>query len=93
MPTLALHYFGLLSITILQEDPSSDFSELGKELLGGFMLAVVIAVAYTFIKLRLRDKKPPTQFLSISSDDHPTRAPHVGIPARGPEESANIAHE
>lgn len=80
MPTLALYYLGLLSLTILQEDPSSDFGELGKELLGGFIVAVVVAVAFTFIKLRLRDKKPPAEFISISR-------------VKGADESAKIAHE
>jgi hypothetical protein len=27
----------------------------------------VVAVAITFIKLRLRDKKPPAEFISINS--------------------------
>jgi hypothetical protein len=80
MHTLVLHNLGLLSITILQEDPSSDFSELGKELLGGFVLAVVVAVAFTLIKLRLRDKQPPSKFISISSVNEP-------------DEPAKVAHE
>jgi hypothetical protein len=80
MITLALYYLGLLSITILQEASGSDFSELGKQLLGGFLLAVVVAVAFTFIKLRLRDKKPAAQFISISS-------------AREPDETVKVAHE
>ena len=65
--TLALCHFGLLSIALLQADAASDFSDLGMELLGGFVLAVVVAVAFTLIKLRRRDKRPPTQFISISS--------------------------
>ncbi|HEY3042318.1 MAG TPA: hypothetical protein VGJ66_26550 [Pyrinomonadaceae bacterium] len=68
MPTaIALYHFSLLLISVLQDEISSDFDGLGKQLLAGFVLAVVVAVAYTFIKLRLRDKKPPAQFISISS--------------------------
>lgn len=80
MRTFALYYLELLSLTILQEASDSDFGELGKQLLGGFLLAVVVAVAFTFIKLRLRDKKPPAQFISISS-------------VREPDESAKVAHD
>lgn len=65
--TLVLHHLWLLSITILQDDTFSDFGDLGKYLLGGFVLAVVVAVAYAFIKLRWRDQKAPEQFISISS--------------------------
>jgi hypothetical protein len=64
---IALHHLSLFLINILQEETSSDFSDLGKKLLGGFVLAVVVAVAYTFIKLRLRDKNPPAAFISITS--------------------------
>ena len=70
MPTIlapALCHFSLLAIIYLEDNPSADFNDLGKQLLGGFVLAVVVAVAFTFIKLRLRDKKPPAQFISISS--------------------------
>jgi len=76
--TLVLHHLGLLSISILQDDTFSDFGDLGKQLLGGFAIAVVVAVAYAFIKLRLRDQKPATQFISISSSkgpDLPTKPP------------------
>jgi hypothetical protein len=74
---LAFYHLGLLSITFLQADASSDFSDLGKKLLGGFVLAVVVAVAYTFIKLRLRDKKPPAQFISINPFPRTDESPKV----------------
>ena len=81
MPTIlapALCHFSLLAIIYLEDNPSADFNDLGKQLLGGFVLAVVVADAFTFIKLRLRDKKPPAQFLSISSfqkTDETVKAP------------------
>jgi hypothetical protein len=76
MPTrLAFYYLSLISISLLQDDTSSDFDGLGKKLLGGFALAVVVAVAYAIIKLRLRDKKPPTEFLSINSFQRTDEAP------------------
>jgi hypothetical protein len=65
--TLVLHQLCFLSITILQDAAATDLGDLGKQLLGGFVLAVVVAVAYAFIKIRLRDQKPAEQFISISS--------------------------
>lgn len=65
--TLALYYLYLFSILFLEEAEATDFNDLGKMLLGGFALAIGIAVLFVFVKLRLRDKKPQTaQFLSIS---------------------------
>ncbi|HEY7785197.1 MAG TPA: hypothetical protein VIB00_10745 [Pyrinomonadaceae bacterium] len=64
---LILAFDSLLAFNLIQESEiAADFNELGKLLLGGFAAAVVVALAFTFIKLRLREKKPPTtDFLSI----------------------------
>ena len=81
MPTelaLTLYHLGLLAICFLPDNVSSDFDDLGRKLLGGFALAVVFAVVFTLIKLRLRDKKPPAQFISISSFQKPEESPKAG---------------
>ena len=68
MPTIiALYHLSFITVSFLQDNPATDFNDLGKQLLGGFLLALVVAIAFTFIKLRLRDKRPPAQFISISS--------------------------
>jgi hypothetical protein len=67
MLTFALYFPGSLAISLLQDSIGSDFSDLGSKLLGGFVAAVVVAVAYTVIKRRLRDKKPPAAFISVTS--------------------------
>ena len=62
-----LYYVYLFSILFLQEAEAADFNDLGKMLLGGFALAISVAILFVFVKLRLRDKKPQAaQFLSIS---------------------------
>ena len=54
----------------LLQGVGSDFKDLGKLLLGGFALAVAAAVAFTIVRLRLRDQTPPTaQFISINSSE------------------------
>jgi hypothetical protein len=79
MPTtLALFQLCLIAISSLQDDTTADFSELGNKLLGGFVLAVVIAVGYAILKLRWRDKNPPAQFISINPNernDQPPKSP------------------
>ncbi len=67
MLTFALYCLGSLSISILQESIGSDFSDLGRKLLVGFVLAAAVAIAFTVIKLRLRDKNPPAAFISITA--------------------------
>lgn len=57
-----------MAISFLLQGDVSDFKDLGKLLLGGFVLAVGAGVAFTVVRLRLRDKKPAAAaFLSINS--------------------------
>ena len=58
----------LFLISFLQET-STNFDDLGKLLFGGVAGAIVFAVGFTFVRFRLRDKKPQSSgFISISSD-------------------------
>lgn len=55
-------------ISVIQEQTGA-FDDLGKLLLGGVIAAIVVAVGFTWVRFRLRDKKPPTSsFISINSD-------------------------
>ena len=59
----------LLLIYVLQEN-AGNFDDLGKLLLGGVAAAIVVAVGFTLVRFRLRDKKPQTSsFISISSEE------------------------
>ena len=69
LPTLTIALYNLYEFSILlaQEAAANDFDDLGSMLLGGFALAIVVAVLLVFVKLRLRDKKPQAaDYLSIS---------------------------
>ena len=47
----------VLALTLILQDDTSDFDDL----------AIVVAVAFTFIRVRLRDKKPRApDFISIN---------------------------
>ena len=68
MPTvIALYLLCIVLIDLLEDNSSSDFNDLGRQLIGGFVAAVIIAVAFAFIKLRMRDKNPPAPFISITA--------------------------
>jgi hypothetical protein len=57
-------------VSLLQDEPAANFNELGKLLLGGFVAAIAVALAFTFVRLRLRDKKPQaSNFISIGAVD------------------------
>ena len=67
---LFLLYLNSLLLLVSDETPTSAFDDMGKLLLGGTVAAVVVAVGFTLVRFRMRDKKPPTSdFLSISSID------------------------
>jgi len=58
----------MILMNLLQEN-AGNFDDLGKLLLGGVVAAIVVAVGFTFVRFRLRDKKPPaSSFISISSE-------------------------
>ena len=77
MLTLALSCPPLLAISLLQESIGSDFNDMGRKILIGFVLAVVFAIAFTIIKLRLRDKNPPAAFISITASPVREATPKV----------------
>lgn len=52
------------------QDEATNFNDLGKLLLGGVAAAIVCAVAFTVVRLRIRDKRPATSnFISIGPTD------------------------
>lgn len=63
---IAIRNVGLLSFSLLQSDISSDFNDLGHMLLGGFALALVLAVLLAYVKLKTRDTNAARPLLSIN---------------------------
>lgn len=61
----------LLFICLLQENAAtSSFDDLGKLLLGGVVAAILLAILFTVVRMKLRDKRPPTSsFISINATD------------------------
>ena len=54
-----------------QETATGAFDDLGKLLLIGVVAAIVLAIGFTLIRMRMRDKKPPTSnFISINAADN-----------------------
>ena len=78
MLTFALYSSGLLTLNLLQESIGTDFNDFGRKLLIGFVLAVVFAIAFTIIKLRLRDRNPPAAFISITTSQVKDTTPRNG---------------
>lgn len=65
-----------ICIFALTEETSTDFNDLGKLMLAGFAAAIVFALGFTFIRLRLREKAPQTSsFISISSTKEKNEEP------------------
>jgi hypothetical protein len=68
MLVFPLFISSLLLIELFQEN-STNFDDLGKLLLGGVAAAIVLAVGFTLVRFRLRDKKPMRSgFISINSE-------------------------
>lgn len=58
-----------LVLGVFLQETATNFDDLGKLLLGGVAAAIVLAVGFTLVRFRLRDKKPQTSsFISISSE-------------------------
>ena len=58
----------------LQEATAGTFDDLGKLLLGGVLAAIVVAIGFTIIRMRVRDKRPQApSFISISSVEREER--------------------
>lgn len=66
----SLLHFIVLKIITSNSDALAEMNDLGTLMLGGFILAVVAAIALTIIRLRIREKKPAAPpFISIGSRD------------------------
>ena len=60
----------MVLMTLIQENATSSFDDLGKLLLYGVSAAIVLAVGFTVVRFRMRDKKPPSSnFISITEKD------------------------
>jgi len=58
----------MVLFNLLQEN-TGNFDDLGKLLLGGVAAAIVVAVGFTLVRFRLRDKKPQeSRFISIKNE-------------------------
>ena len=52
---LLIAWFELVTLMSLIQETQTDFQDLGKLLLGGVIAAVVVAIAFTFVRMKLRD--------------------------------------
>ena len=69
MLNLALCCLAPAAVMFFQDTIGSDFSDLGRKLLGGFLVGVAFAVAFAVSKVRQRDKNPPKPFISIIASE------------------------
>jgi predicted permease len=66
---LLIAWFEMVTLISLIQETQTDFQDLGKLLLGGVIAAVVVAIAFTFVRMKLRDKKPHnSSFISIAAN-------------------------
>lgn len=68
MMTLFPLFLNFLVLLNFQETATGAFDDLGKLLLGGVVAAIVLALVFTIIRMRMRDKKPQgSGFISINT--------------------------
>jgi predicted RND superfamily exporter protein len=57
-----------ISLVLLLQETETNFNDLGKLLLVGVAAALVFAILFTLVRLRLREKRPRnSKFISIAS--------------------------
>ena len=65
-----IHVVFVLENSAPDSEAFSEMNDLGTIMLGGFVLAVVAAIALTIVRLKIREKKPEgARFISINSRD------------------------
>lgn len=70
MMIIAILQVQALALFSLLQETKADFDDLGKLLLGGVSVAIVFALAFSFVRLRLREKNPPkSDFITIAAND------------------------
>lgn len=58
----------MIALVTLLQDTTAAFDDIGTILLGGTAAAVILAVGFTLVRFKLRDKKLATsRFISINS--------------------------
>ena len=75
--TFLLTFNLLLQASGVEDTVAADFSDLGTLLLGGFVVAIAVALGFTFVRLRLRERKPvSSQFVSITAANETDHCEH-----------------
>jgi hypothetical protein len=60
------------------QETTGAFDDLGKLLLFGVVAAIVVAIGFTLIRMRMRDKRPQTaSFISINSTEGEEQRPKI----------------
>lgn len=57
----------ILNILLQQQIIASDFDDLGRWLLAGFVAAIILAIGIVVVKTRTQDHKPQSDFISINA--------------------------
>ena len=58
----------MVALLLLLQESATDFNDIGKLMLGGFAIAIVLALAFTFFRLKVRERNPgKSSFTSIGT--------------------------